>query len=89
VTEGSGTSPDRGVADALRTAVERTLELAGRPASSATLTRERAMELLDEVARRGREARDDLARRGVGAGEELVRRIEQVLRTRTNPKAED
>jgi polyhydroxyalkanoate synthesis regulator phasin len=68
-------SEERGVAEALRSAVERTLELAGRPAGGgAALTRDRATELLDELARRGREARDALARRGQEAGAELSRR---------------
>jgi polyhydroxyalkanoate synthesis regulator phasin len=40
--------------DALRTAIERTL---AATASSASETRGRAQELLDEVARRGQEAR--------------------------------
>jgi polyhydroxyalkanoate synthesis regulator phasin len=108
--EGSERPPERGVGDRLRAAVERTLELAGSPAESAGQTRERATELLDEVARRGREARDELARRGQEAGagiarrgqearEELARRlevlerrlsaIEDTVRPRTKPKAED
>jgi hypothetical protein len=63
--------PDRGVADALRSAIERTLEATeGR----AVGTRERAGELLDEVARRGRDARDELARRGQEAGAGVARR---------------
>src|SRR5207247_6762051 len=50
---GEATPPDRRVADALRAAVERTL---AATAGSAAMTRDRATELLDEVARRGREA---------------------------------
>jgi polyhydroxyalkanoate synthesis regulator phasin len=70
---------EHGVAESLRAAVERTLELAGRPAGGgAALTRDRATELLDEVARRGREARDALARRGQEAGAELARRRQEV-----------
>jgi polyhydroxyalkanoate synthesis regulator phasin len=54
---------------------------------------------LDELARRGREARDELARRGLGARDELANRIEALerrlsaledaLRTKPKPKAED
>ena len=91
--EGSGTPPDRGVAEALRAAIERTLEVAGRPAraGSAALPRERATQLLDEVARRGVAARDQLSKRGQGAErrdrpspagrpEELANRIESLER---------
>jgi polyhydroxyalkanoate synthesis regulator phasin len=60
-----------GVADALRTAVERTMRAT---AGSASSSRERAAELVDEVVRRGREARDELARRGQEAGAGLARR---------------
>jgi polyhydroxyalkanoate synthesis regulator phasin len=72
----SGERPDGGVADALRDAIQRTLSTAGRPARAGTsrLTRERAAQLLDEVARVGREASVELARRGAGAREELARR---------------
>ena len=79
--------------DALRTAIERTLTAAERQAraGSSALPRERATELLDEVAKRGREARDELARRGQEAGagiarrgqeagEELAQRLESVER---------
>lgn len=62
---------DRGVGDALREAIERTLQAT---AGSAALTRERAGELVDELARRGREARGELTRRGQVAGAELARR---------------
>lgn len=57
---------DRGLPEALRTAVERTL---AATAGSAEQTRGRAQELLDEVARRGQEARETVARRGQGARE--------------------
>ncbi len=60
-----------GVGDALRTAVERTMQAT---AGSASSTRERAGELVDDVVRRGREARDELARRSQEAGAELARR---------------
>jgi polyhydroxyalkanoate synthesis regulator phasin len=62
-------SGDRGVADALRSAIARTLEATTRPE-----TRERAADLLDEVARRGVEARDEVARRGREARKEVTRR---------------
>ncbi len=60
-----------GVAESLRTAVERTMRAT---AGSAASTRERAADLVDDVVRRGREARDELARRGQEAGIELARR---------------
>lgn len=63
--------PDSSMADALRTAVERTMRAT---AGSAATTRERAGDLVDEVVRRGRDARDELARRGQEAGVELARR---------------
>jgi polyhydroxyalkanoate synthesis regulator phasin len=62
---------DGGVAETLRSAVERTMRAT---AGSAADGRERAAELLDDVVRRGREARDELARRGQEAGVELARR---------------
>lgn len=64
------------MAEALRDAIQRTLSAAGRPARAGAprLTRERAAQLLDEVARAGREASVELARRGQGAREELTRR---------------
>jgi polyhydroxyalkanoate synthesis regulator phasin len=92
---------NRGAAETLREAIERTLSAAGRSArtGSAALSRERATQLLDEVARRGREARDEVARRGLGARDELADRIETLeqrlsaledaLRTKPKPKAED
>jgi polyhydroxyalkanoate synthesis regulator phasin len=76
VPEGSGTPADRGVTEALRAAIERTLSVAGKQAraGSAALRPERATQLLDEVARRGVQARDEVARRGQDAREELTRR---------------
>jgi hypothetical protein len=76
VAQQSGKRPDGGVAEALREAIERTLSVAGRPARAGTtgIPRERAAQLLDEVARLGREARGELTRRGQGAREELTRR---------------
>ena len=60
-----------GVADAVRAAVERTMRAT---AGSASSSRSRAAELVDDVVRRGREARDELARRGQEAGAGLARR---------------
>jgi hypothetical protein len=45
--------------DALRSAIERTFEATSGSAAS---TRDRAVELLDEVAKRGRDVRDQLGR---------------------------
>lgn len=68
--------PDGGAAEALRDAIQRTLSVAGHPARAGTtkLTRERAVQLLDEVARIGRQASVELASRGAVAREELTRR---------------
>jgi polyhydroxyalkanoate synthesis regulator phasin len=62
---------ERGVADRLRSAIERTMRAT---AGSAATSRDRAAELVDEVVRRGLEARAELARRGQEAGVELARR---------------
>lgn len=62
-----------GVAEALRVAIERTL---AATAPAAAQTRERAGELVDEIARRGQDARDEIARRGQGAQAELSRQLE-------------
>lgn len=69
-----GAGPPDGVAEAVRSAVERTMRAT---AGSAATTRERAAELVDDVVRRGREARGELARRGQEAGAELARRGHQ------------
>jgi hypothetical protein len=45
--------------DALRSAIERTFEAT---AGSAASTRDRAVELLDEVAKRGRDVREQLGK---------------------------
>jgi polyhydroxyalkanoate synthesis regulator phasin len=55
----------------VRTAVERTMRAT---AGSAATTRDRAADLVDEVARLGLEARDAIAKRGQEAGVELARR---------------
>jgi polyhydroxyalkanoate synthesis regulator phasin len=60
-----------GISDALRNAIESTF---AATSGSAAETRERAAELLDEVARRGREAGEEVVRRGQEAGGEVVRR---------------
>jgi polyhydroxyalkanoate synthesis regulator phasin len=70
-SSGSSRRPDAAVAEALRTAVERTMRAT---AGSAQNTRDRAGELVDEVVRRGRDARDELTRRGQEAGVGLARR---------------
>jgi polyhydroxyalkanoate synthesis regulator phasin len=76
VPEGAGPADEKGVAEALRAAIEGTLSQAGKRAraGSAALRGERATQLLDEVARRGRWAGDELTRRGQGARDELARR---------------
>jgi polyhydroxyalkanoate synthesis regulator phasin len=71
LTSSSEDTGDRGVGDALRDAVERTL---AATATSASSTRERAGDLVDEITRRGREASEQLGRRGSEAREELTRR---------------
>lgn len=98
--EGSGTPADRGVAEALRAAVKRTLSVAGTQAraGSAALRPERATRLLDEVARRGVEAGAEVARRsqeargevtaGLEAVERRLSRLEDGLR-KPKPKPED
>lgn len=50
--------PDK-PSEALRTAIERTFEATAGTAAS---TRDRAVELLDEVAKRGRDVRSQLGR---------------------------
>jgi polyhydroxyalkanoate synthesis regulator phasin len=70
----SGERPESGVADALRDAIQRTFSAAGRSTGTPRLTRERATQLVDELARVGRKASVDLARRGQDAREELARR---------------
>lgn len=60
-----------GASEALRSAIERTF---AATAGSAAETRERAGELLDDVARRGQDARDEVTRRGQEARDEVTRR---------------
>jgi polyhydroxyalkanoate synthesis regulator phasin len=64
------------VGDALRTAVERTL---AATAGSAAGTRQRAGELFDEVARRGRAASQEVARRGEAARGEATGRLADAI----------
>jgi hypothetical protein len=45
--------------EALRSAIERTFDATARPAAS---TRDRAVELLDEVAKRGRGVREQIGK---------------------------
>lgn len=85
MTPGDPPAPETGLPDALRAAVKRTLDLAGRSAraGSAALGSERRGELLDELAKRGREARDELASRlemlekRLGSIEDLLREQDQ------------
>ena len=69
--KGPEPDPGGGASEALRSAIERTF---AATAGSAADTRERAGELLDDVARRGQEARDEVARRGQEARDDLSRR---------------
>lgn len=62
--------------EALTDAVERTV---AATAGSAAEGRDRALDLLDEVARRGRDAGHSLAKRGQEAGEELSAAIKELL----------
>jgi hypothetical protein len=67
--------PDIGrPSDALRSAIERTFEAT---AHGAARTGDRAVELLDEVARHAREARDQLGK--------LESRIESTVRPKKKP----
>jgi polyhydroxyalkanoate synthesis regulator phasin len=66
VAEQQRQDPAKGVPDSVRTAIERTF---AATAEGAAGTRERAGEVLDEVARRGREARHAVAGRAQDARE--------------------
>lgn len=68
----SGGARPEAVGEALRSAVERTLAMT---AESATSTRERAQDLLDDVVRRGQSAREEVARRGESATSRLAEAI--------------
>jgi hypothetical protein len=71
----SGKPEEAGVAEALRSAVERTLQ-ATSPAASQT--RQRAAVLLDEVSRVGREAGAEISRRGQEASAGISRRGQEI-----------
>jgi polyhydroxyalkanoate synthesis regulator phasin len=68
---GNGSATE-GVGDALRAAVERTL---AATADSATETRQRAQNLVDDVVRRGQVARDQVTKRGEEASNRLAEAI--------------
>ena len=97
----TGKSGQKGVTEALRAAIEGTLSEAGKRAraGSSALRPERATQLLDEVARQGVRARDELSRRSQGAREEVgarlealerrLARLEDSVRTKSKPEAED
>jgi polyhydroxyalkanoate synthesis regulator phasin len=72
---GRGRVP-KGASKALSDAVERTV---AATAGTAAEGRERALDLLDEVARRGREAGGSVAKRGQEAGEELGAAIRELI----------
>jgi polyhydroxyalkanoate synthesis regulator phasin len=74
--ESSASAPEA-VGEALRSAVEKTL---AATAESATGTRERAQELLDDVVRRGQSAREEVTRRRETATARLAEAIGE-LRT--------
>jgi polyhydroxyalkanoate synthesis regulator phasin len=79
---------ERGLQEALRAAVERTL---AATAGSAAQQRGRAQELLDEVARRGQEARERVARRGQEAREasaSVTGRLVETIQDMRTPSAE-
>ena len=73
MNEGRPQADDSGLTDALRAAIERTM---AATAPAAGRTRERAAELVDELARRGQGAREELARRGQEAQAELTRQLD-------------
>jgi len=79
-------TPDEGgVTEALRAAIERTL---AATAPAAAQTRERAGELVDELARRGQEAREEISRRGQEAGAEIAKRGQELTRRGQDAQAE-
>ena len=86
-------SGQKGVTEALRAAGKRAR------AGSSALRGERATQLLDEVARHGHRARDELSRRSQRARDEVaaqlealerrLARLEDALRAKSKPEAED
>ena len=85
MSEGRPKSEEGGVTEALRAAVERTL---AATAPAAAQTRERAGEMVDEIARRGQEAREEIARRGQDAGAGLAKRGQELTRRGQEAQAE-
>jgi hypothetical protein len=86
-------SQPRGLPDSLRSAIDRTLSSLGdaRATSAADLPGEaveRAGELLDEVARRGRDAGSGIVRHGTGVGARVLDAVGDTLRRRGKPKVE-
>ena len=79
------TPEEGGVTEALRAAIERTL---AATAPAAAQTRERAGELVDELARRGQEAREEISRRGQEAGAEIAKRGQDLTRRGQEAQAE-
>lgn len=79
------TPEESGVTEALRAAIERTL---AATAPAAAQTRERAGELVDELARRGQEAREEISRRGQEAGAEIAKRGQELTRRGQDAQAE-
>jgi polyhydroxyalkanoate synthesis regulator phasin len=84
VSPPSGSDPNR-ISDALRNAVEGTFQAT---AGSAAETKEKAAELLDEVAERGRGAREEVVRRGKDAREGVVRRGTEARNKATTASAD-
>src|SRR5437016_259523 len=76
MAEPSKSRQEGGLPESLRTAIERTF---AATADSAAETRERAGELLDEVARRGQEARDVVSRGRHEAGEASASAASRVI----------
>ena len=85
MTERPTEAGEGGVADSLRAAIERTL---AATAPAAAQTRERAADLLDEIARRGQEAREEITRRGQEAGAEIAKRGQELSRRGQEAQAE-
>jgi polyhydroxyalkanoate synthesis regulator phasin len=85
MTEGRPKPDEGGITEALRAAIDRTL---AATAPAAAQTRERAGELVDEVARRGQEAREEIARRGQDAGAEIAKRGQELTRRGQEAQAE-
>ena len=74
----SSQDDQRRVSDSLRHAIESTF---AATLGSGGDPRERASELLDEVARRGRGAREQVVRKGQEASADVIGRVEEELRS--------